>query len=202
MSTKPQRLGVFGGAFDPPHTGHVALAQLAVQQLQLDQLRIFPTGQAWHKSRPLTAATHRVAMARLAFGHLSQVVVDERETQRAGPTYTVDTLRELVAEHPGTQLFLLMGEDQAKALPSWHEWQEVPKLAIICVAAREDSASGSARFVPPSGLASRFCQLLLPAMPVSATEIRSQIAHPNGVAPMVAEPVARYIALHHLYQTA
>lgn len=206
MSIPLQRLGVFGGAFDPPHLAHVALAQLALRQLRLDALRIFPTGHAWHKNRPLTAAEHRVAMTRLAFADLPQVVVDERETHRAGPTYTVDTLRELTAEHPGTQLFLLMGEDQALALQSWHEWREVVRLAIICVAEREDAvkspAAVSLRFSPPAGLEARFSRLLLPAMPVSATEIRSHIAHDSGSAPMVAEPVARYIALHHLYQTA
>jgi nicotinate-nucleotide adenylyltransferase len=202
LNSQPLRLGVFGGAFDPPHTGHVALAQLAVQQLQLDELRIFPTGQAWHKSRPLTDATHRLAMARLAFADVPRTVVDARETLRNGPTYTVDTLRELAAEHAGAQLFLLMGEDQALALPSWHAWREVVRLAIICVAGREDAATAGTRFMPPAGLESRFCQLPLPAMPVSATEIRSQIAHPTGAAPMVAPAVARYIALNHLYQTA
>lgn len=215
MSTPaPQRLGVFGGAFDPPHLAHVALAQLAVRQLQLDQLRVLPTGQAWHKPRSLSAAAHRLAMARLAFAEVPQAVVDDREVQRAGPTYTVDTLRELAAQFPGAQLFLLMGEDQAVALPTWHEWREVVRLAIICVAEREGAVAGPAGqemprgpgFTPPAGLAQRFIRLQLPAMHVSATDIRSQIAHEAagaaGLAPMVAEPVARYIALHHLYQTA
>jgi nicotinate-nucleotide adenylyltransferase len=196
------RLGVFGGAFDPPHLGHVALAQLAVQQLRLDALRIFPTGHAWHKSRPLTAAAHRMAMARLAFGAIPHVVVDERETLRAGPTYTVDTLRELAAEHPGAELFVVMGEDQALAFTGWNGWRDILQLAIICVAEREELAQPDHRFVPPAGLESRFCQLQLPPVPVSATEIRSQIAHHAQAIPMVAEPVARYIAQHHLYQTA
>jgi nicotinate-nucleotide adenylyltransferase len=180
----------------------VALAQLAVRQLQLDQLRIFPTGHAWHKSRTLTAAAHRIAMARLAFEGIPGVVVDERETRREGPTYTVDTLRELAAEFPGAALFLVMGEDQALAFTSWHGWRDILQLAIICVAEREELAQPDHRFVPPPELAPRFCQLRLPPVPVSATEIRSQIAHQAPSAPMVAEPVARYIAQHHLYQTA
>ena len=68
--TRPRRVGVFGGAFDPPHLAHVALARAAIEQLDLDELRVFPTGQAWHKARVLTAADHRRAMAELAFANL------------------------------------------------------------------------------------------------------------------------------------
>jgi len=82
---------MFGGAFDPPHLAHRALAQAAIEQLQLDVLRVLPTGQAWHKSRPLTAASHRLAMSRLAFDGLPQVRLDDREIRRAGPSYTLDT---------------------------------------------------------------------------------------------------------------
>ena len=98
--SQPFRLGVYGGAFDPPHLAHVALARTALHQLELDELRIFPTGQAWHKARALTAAEHRLAMVQLAFGALADTVVDARELQRSGPTYTIDTLRELRAEMP------------------------------------------------------------------------------------------------------
>ncbi len=79
---------------------HVALAQAAVEQLQLDQLRIFPTGQAWHKAPSLTAPEHRLALAEIAFGGLPRTVIDDRELRRPGPTYTIDTLRELKAEYP------------------------------------------------------------------------------------------------------
>ena len=121
MATGPLwRIGVFGGAFDPPHIAHVALARAALAQLQLDQLRIVPTGQAWHKSRTLTPAVHRLEMASLAFAELDRVVVDPRETLRSGPSYTVDTLLELRTEYPQAQLFLLLGQDQAQVLGSWH----------------------------------------------------------------------------------
>ena len=73
-----RRIGIFGGAFDPPHLAHVALAQAAVTQLGLDELRVFPTGQAWHKARALTGAAHRLAMAKLAFGAVPGAVVDDR----------------------------------------------------------------------------------------------------------------------------
>ncbi len=85
MSHKP-RLGVFGGAFDPPHIAHMALAKHAIEQLHLNDLRIIPTGDAWHKDHTLTASPHRLAMVRLAFEGQPQVVVDDREINRAGAT--------------------------------------------------------------------------------------------------------------------
>jgi nicotinate-nucleotide adenylyltransferase len=196
-----KRIGIFGGAFDPPHLAHAALVQAAVADLALDELRIVPTGQAWHKAHSLSPAHHRLAMAQLAFGHLPRVVVDPCETQRAGPSYTVDTLTELQQQWPGAELLLVMGEDQARALTSWHDWQQVLRLAIICVAERDDLTGFTPRFVPPKTLESRFRRLQIPAMPVSATDIRARIAAHQSVAPLVFEPVARYIDDHHLYQT-
>ncbi|GAC1601977.1 MAG: hypothetical protein NVS3B2_05310 [Ramlibacter sp.] len=131
----PRRIGMFGGAFDPPHLGHVALARAAVEQLALDELRVFPTGQAWHKARELSPAVHRLAMARLAFADVLHACVDERELRRAGPTYTVDTLRELHREFPGSDLLLVIGADQAESLHSWREGEAIARLATIAIAA-------------------------------------------------------------------
>ena len=200
--TAAKRIGVFGGAFDPPHAAHVALAQSAVADLQLDELRVIPTGEAWHKSRPLSPAPHRLAMAQLAFSGLPCVVIDPRETQRSGPSYTVDTLRELHAQWPEAELFLIMGEDQARALPNWREWQAILQLAIICVASRANLDESSSRFLAPKAQKSRFRRLQMPANPVSATNIRARIAAHQSVVPLVFESVARYIDQHHLYQTA
>lgn len=197
-----RRIGVFGGAFDPPHAAHVALVRAALADLQLDELRVIPTGQAWHKSRVLSPAHHRLAMAQLAFSDMSRVVVDPCETRRPGPSYTVDTLRELKAQWPQAELFLLIGEDQARALPTWHAWQEVLQLAIICVAEREDLTGIAPRFTAPQSHESRFRRLPVSAMPVSATDIRARIAAHLCVVPLVFTPVARYIDDHHLYQTA
>jgi nicotinate-nucleotide adenylyltransferase len=197
----PMRMGVFGGAFDPPHLAHAALAKAAVANLQLDVLRVIPTGQAWHKARALTPAKHRLAMANLAFSELPQVIVDPRETERLGPSYTVDTLRELKAQHPQAELFLVIGEDQAQALQGWHEWQQVLQLATICVAERADLMGATPRFMTPKSLESHFRRLPMPAMPISATDIRTRIAVHQSIAALVFEPVARYIDDHHLYQT-
>ena len=153
---KTPRIGVFGGAFDPPHAAHVALVHAAISELKLDQLRVIPTGNAWHKARPLSPAHHRLAMARLAFGDLPGVVVDDRETQRDGPSYTVDTLRELKAQWPDAELFLFLGEDQARALPTWRSWQQVLQLAIIYVAERGDWNKSKPRFIAPKLHESRF----------------------------------------------
>lgn len=197
-----RRVGLLGGAFDPPHSAHRALVQAALSQLRLDSLLVLPTGQAWHKQRVLSAVQHRVAMAQLAFGGLAAVQVDLRETLRPGATYTVDTLRELHREQPGSDFFLIIGQDQAEALQTWHAWQEVVRLAIICVAVRPDGASVSRRFTPPTGFEQRFLALSAPAMPVSATDIRAKCARGETVLPLVGDAVAGYIALHHLYQTA
>ena len=202
LAPGPRRVGMFGGAFDPPHAAHHALVEATLRQLQLDRLYVFPTGHAWHKSRVLSPAAHRVAMAQLAFADLPEVVVDGRETLRSGPSYSVDTLRELHAQHPGAELFLVIGQDQAQALPSWHEPDALVQLAIICVAARAVITGIAPAFVAPAGLEPRFRQLQFPVLPVSATHIRSLAAAGLALTPLVCVDVARYIVDHHLYQSA
>ncbi len=197
-----RRIGVFGGAFDPPHIGHVALARTALAQLQLDELRIIPTGHAWHKTRTLTPAVHRLAMATLAFAEVERVVIDPRETRRVGSSYTVDTLQELRAESPGAQYFLILGQDQAQALTSWSRWEQIPQLAIICVAARANITGAKAPFEDISALVPGVRYLEMPSVPVSATDIRHAVANHQNIAPLVFEPVARYIEQHHLYRTS
>ena len=140
-------------------------------------------------------------MATLAFADVPKVLIDPREIQRDRPSYTVDTLRELKALHGGSELFLIIGEDQAIALPSWHAWEKILELAIICVAEREDIMGFQPRFVAPKAHESCFRRLLMPALPISATDIRARIAAHQNAVPLVCEPVARYIDDHHLYQT-
>ena len=140
-------------------------------------------------------------MVELAFAKVPRVIVDRREILRSGPTYTVDTLRDLKTHWPQAELYLVIGEDQAHALPSWREWQEIIRLAIICVAERENTTGSKPGFVAPVALESRFRKLYLPAMPISATDIRAQISAQECVVPLVFEAVARYIDQHHLYQT-
>jgi nicotinate-nucleotide adenylyltransferase len=197
-----QRIGVFGGAFDPPHRGHVALAQAAVAQLGLCQLLVVPTGQAAHKQRPLSPAVHRLAMCELAFAGVPQVAVDPRETLRSGPSYTVDTLEELQRQYPKARLYLLIGQDQAQALHHWHRASVLPLLATIYVAARPESADPSSPIATSQVESFALQWLHMPSMPHSATGIRYRLAHQQGIETLVTEAVASYIATHHLYQSA
>ena len=219
------RLGVFGGAFDPPHLAHHALAQAAVAQFQLNQLLVMPTGQAWHKSRDLTAPEHRLAMSRLAFADVPQVQVDARETQRTGPTYTFDTLTELRQEHPHAELFLFIGSDQARAFQTWHQWQGILKLATVVEARREAARStwglhsgldkGAEPNVVLATKGSEAAQwhntpheksvasavLQMPNMPCNATDIRASIAQGQPISEWLSPSVWHYIQQHRLYQT-
>ncbi len=202
-ATPTERIGVFGGAFDPPHNAHVALAMAALEQFGLDALHIIPTGQAWHKSRALSAPEHRLAMTRLAFENMPRVVVDDRELQRSGPTFTVDTLQALQVEHPHAQLYLFIGADQFFAFRQWHEWRRILELAIICIADRAQSMLAQTQFDAYAPHDHRFFTLKLPLMSVSATQVRqlmdSGVAATFDAAKLVPEPVARYISLHQLY---
>ena len=148
-------------------------------------------------------------MAQLAFGSLPKVLVDDREIKRAGPTFTVDTLRALQQENPGAQLYLVMGADQFAAFAQWHQWQEILKIAIICVAARARIDWAISRFEAYNGAKNRILELPMRATAISATQIRQLVVSCSGsglgenqsVADLLPEPVARYIAQHRLYQT-
>jgi nicotinate-nucleotide adenylyltransferase len=208
---KPKRVGIFGGAFDPPHLAHVALAQHALDQLGLDELRILPTGDAWHKTRVLTASPHRLAMTRLAFAELPHTVVDTREIDRLGATYTFDTLQALHAEQPDAALYLFIGADQAKSFQTWHRWQDILRMATVVVAARSGLAEGSNAPVDQkhdtqwhNAVSPDVQRLDMPSLNVSATEIRAHFAQaPHPAASMSAwlpAAVQHYIEKHSLYR--
>ena len=200
QALRPRRMGVFGGAFDPPHQAHVALVRTALAQLGLDELRILPTGEAWHKARRLSPAHQRLAMARLAFEGLPGVVIDEQELQRAGPSYTIDTLEALLAEspeQPPPELFLLMGGDQWAALRSWHRWQDIAASARLCVLARPGAPRPQLDGAPAP------IWLEAPAQDLSATAVREGLKDgrlsPQDLHVLLPEAVARYISAHGLY---
>lgn len=207
---RPLRVGMFGGAFDPPHWAHRALAEVALRQLELDVLHILPTGQAWHKARVLSPAEHRLAMCLLSFGDLPRTRIDTREIRRDGASYTADTLRELAAEYPGAQLFLVLGADQLLAFKTWIRWPEVLRHATLAVANRAthigaDATSEPAREMDLSGVDLPFVQLEMPLRNISATAVRARVGQPvsrgGALEVLVPEPVARYISQHNLYQT-
>ena len=196
-----RRIGVFGGAFDPPHRGHLALVQSAIEALQLDEVRVLPTGQAWHRAGPLSEAQDRLAMTRLAFAGVPQVRVDDREIRRSGPSYTVDTLTELAAEQPEAALYLLIGDDQRRSLPGWRRIDDICRLAIICAAARDPQVApwhdGASTARPVAGPPIQ--PLPMPLMAISATDIRERCARQADIASLVSPAVERYIHDHHLY---
>jgi nicotinate-nucleotide adenylyltransferase len=205
-----RRIGIFGGAFDPPHLAHQALAQAALAQFELDTLLLIPTGQAWHKSRALTSAEHRLAMVRLAFADLPKVHIDAREIHRAGPTYTYDTLLELRTEHPQAHFFLFIGGDQAQAFSSWYQWQGILQLATLVIAQRgapthaqwhnKDLHDG-----PASEAALRThlssATLHMPEMPCNATDIRASVRQGQPLSQWLSPSVWHYIQQQGLYLT-
>ena len=196
---RPVRIGLFGGSFDPPHLGHRALADTALQALALDELRWLPAGRPWQKSdRVLAAAEHRAAMVALAITGEPRFVLDERELHREGPSYTVDTAREIAAEQPGASLFLVIGQDQYARLHTWHAWRELLGLVTLAVAARDGQPP-----LPGAALMElrhRIEVLPMPRTDVSATLIRDRSATGDVPAALVAPAVAGYIARHHLYR--
>lgn len=212
-AAQPLRVGVFGGAFDPPHLAHRALAKAALHQLQLDVLHLLPTGCAWHKSRVLTPAPHRLALCHLAFDDLPGVRVDARELHRSGPSYTADTLQELAdeyrqrsasspANHPATQFFLVLGADQFRAFKTWQRWPHILEQATLAVAERLDA--GDPPLPEPSEATLPFVRLHMPLSPVSATAVRAHLENPATanatLTATLAPAVAGYISQHHLYQ--
>jgi nicotinate-nucleotide adenylyltransferase len=193
-----QRLGVFGGSFDPVHNAHRALADAALQALQLDRVLWIPARQPWQKARPMTEAAHREAMLRLAIADEPRYVLDRRELERQGPTYTRDTVRELQAEHPGTELFLLIGQDQYAGLHTWAGWQDLLQRVVLAVANRP----GSPQAVDPAVLRQPHQVVPLPMLDISATDIRQRVARGEGIAHLVPPEVARYIDQQGLYRPA
>jgi len=201
------RVGMFGGAFDPPHLAHRRLAETALEQLGLRHLHIIPTGQAWHKARVLTEAHHRLAMCERAFGDLPGVVMDDREVRREGPSFTADTLAELQSLYPQAELFLILGADQLLSFRGWVRWEEVVQRARLAVADRpldvagiDGPEVGAGPDLAAVGVA--FEPLQMPPWRLSATAVRERAASGAlSIGQMVPEAVSSYISQHSLYPT-
>ncbi len=191
-----RRLGLFGGTFDPPHLGHLALAEWARERLRLDRVVFKPAGTPPHKRRAgLSAAAHRLAMTRLAVRGNPAFAVSTLEIERDGPSFTLDTLRELHRRLPGTRLFLLMGEDSLADLPHWREPAAIARLATPVVAIRPGTGGTRAR----TALGRRVRWLDNPGLEVSSSAIRALARTGRSIRYLVGDAVARYIARHRLY---
>jgi nicotinate-nucleotide adenylyltransferase len=192
-----ERIGLFGGSFDPPHNAHVALAQSALAELKLDAVRWIPAGQPWQKSRSITAAAHREAMVRAAIEGEPRFVLDRIELDRQGPSYSLDTVRAFAKAQPQTRWFLIIGADQYAGLHTWRGWQELLALVTLAVANRPGPMP------PVDAEVLRFAHRVvpLPMLDLSATDIRSRVAAGLPIASMVPPAVARYIETNHLYRS-
>lgn len=196
-----RKIGLLGGSFDPPHLAHLALARLARQQLHLDELRWLPAGAPWQKAgRQMASATHRAAMlAALVQGEPGQVI-DTRELQRSGPTYTIDTVRALQSEQPDADWVFILGQDQYGRFDTWRDWPELLQRLTLAVADR----AGQVPTPPPAlaGVPHRVVALPLPRQDIAASDIRQQLAAgvpPAQLAPLVGAAVASYIDHHQPY---
>ena len=188
-----RRIGLFGGSFDPVHNAHLALGRAALRDLALDELRWIPAGHPWQKTRVLTDAVHRAAMVALAIEGEPRFVLDPIELRRPGPSYTLDTVRDLQATHPGAQWFLIVGQDQQAALPTWHGADELLGRVTLAVARRPGAATATAAAPAARGID-------LPPMDLSSTEARARCAAGLPIDDMVPAGVARYIDQHGLYR--
>jgi len=192
-----RRIGLLGGSFDPPHNAHLALAHSALEHLMLDELRWVPAGVQWQKQRPPAPIPDRQAMVALAIAGEPRFALESCELWRSGPSYTVDTVRELQA-HESAAWFLVIGQDQYANFHTWHRWRELLALVTLAVASRDGIAP-----TPNEALARephRVVALPMPRVDVSATEIRQRIADGRDYTDMVPPGVARYIDQHHLYR--
>jgi nicotinate-nucleotide adenylyltransferase len=193
---RPRRLGLFGGTFDPPHDAHLALARAALEHLGLDAVHWVVAGQPWQKARAITPAVHREAMVRAAIDGEPRFVLDRTELERAGPSYTLDTVRALRAAHPGAEWFLILGADQHAGLQSWHGWRELLSLVTLAVANRP----GASPPIDPEVAKVAHRGVPLPLLDISATEIRARAARGLPLEGRVPPAVANYIDQHGLYR--
>jgi nicotinate-nucleotide adenylyltransferase len=181
------RVGVFGGEFDPPHVGHLVIAQEARYRLELDRLLIVPTASPPHRPRSRVPAEIRLRMAEAAFAGEPVTDVSRIELDRSGPSYTVDTLEALAG--PGVELFLVLGADQLAAIERWHRPDRVRELAQLTVAGRPGVEL-------PAGADILLENLL---MDVSSTEIRRRVAAGAPVRHLVPDAVVEVLRAEGLY---
>ena len=182
-------IGIFGGTFDPIHYGHLRTAFELLQSLALPEMRFMPAGNPPHRDETVASNAQRLQMVRAAVAGQPGFTVDDREMRKRGPSYSVDTLAELRAEHPARPLCLIVGMDAFLGLPTWHQWRELLTLAHLVVAHRPgwraptmgplgsmlvDRGSGSVRDLHQS-LGGRIYIHAVTQLEISSTEVRGLI---------------------------
>ncbi len=196
-------IGVLGGTFDPIHNAHLIVADEVRTRLNLDQVLFVPAGQPWlKKDSPILAVEHRVPMVRLAIADKPYFQLSTIEIDRAGPTYSVDTIAELQAQLGAeNELFFILGWDNLAQLSQWRQPSELIKMCRLVAVPRPGyrlPSLDSLEAVIP-GLSQRLILLDKPEIDISATEIRKRVARGLSIRHLVPQPVAKYIRLHKLY---
>jgi len=189
-----RRLGVFGGTFDPPHIAHLVVAIAVREQLDLDEVLVMPAGEPWQKvgTRELSPAEHRLRMVELAVAGVEGVSASDVEVRREGPSYTVDTLRQLGAEEPTASLHLILGADAAAGLDTWSSAEGLPSLCTVVVVDRPGTtAEVPERYQP--------VRVEAPRLDLSSTDLRDRIAGGRSVRFLVPDAVISYAGDHELY---
>jgi len=190
-----ERIGIMGGTFDPIHHGHLVAASEVQQKFDLDEVIFVPTGQPWMKS-DVSLAEHRYLMTVIATAANPRFTVSRVDIDRAGPTYTVDTLRDIRKARPNADLFFITGADAVAQILDWKDVEEVWSLAhFIAVSRPGHDLSISA--LPKAGVSS----LEVPALAISSTDCRSRVGRGFPVWYLVPDGVVQYISKHHLYRS-
>ena len=190
----PERLGILGGTFDPVHVAHLAAAAAARDQLALDSVLVVVAGDPWQKhGRVCAPAEDRFAMVAAAIDGAARLEASRLEIDRAGPTYTIDTVESLRAARPGAELFLVVGSDVAASVDTWHRAGALRAAVTLAIVDREDAAPT----VPPDGWQS--VRVHMPRLDVSSTDLRRRIAAGESVEFLVPPPAARLLRARDLY---
>jgi nicotinate-nucleotide adenylyltransferase len=189
------RIGVMGGTFDPVHNGHLVAASEVAQLLDLDEVIFVPTGQPYQK-QAATAAEHRYLMTVIATAANPRFTVSRVDIDRVGPTYTIDTLRDLRAQRPDAELFFISGADAIAQILDWKDVTELWSLAHFVAVSRPGHP------LTISGLPESDVSLLeVPALAISSTDCRDRVGRGYPVWYLVPDGVVQYIAKHHLYRS-
>ena len=193
---RSERIGVFGGTFDPPHVGHLTIACQVIGVLNLDRLLLVVAGDPWQKSavRSVTPAEHRFAMVQAAVERHPAVEVSRIEIERDGPSYMVETLDALTAMHPEAEFFLIIGSDAVPGLSTWHDSTRLREQSTLVIVQRPDSQHTP----PPEGW--RHVMVDLGAEPVASSEVRQRVADGLSIVGMVPDAVIDTIASLGLYR--
>ncbi|QDZ13990.1 nicotinate-nucleotide adenylyltransferase [Humibacter ginsenosidimutans] len=190
-----ERVGVMGGTFDPIHHGHLVAASEVAQSFDLDEVVFVPTGEPWQKGR-VTEAEHRYLMTVIATASNPRFTVSRVDIDRNGPTYTIDTLRELQAARPDADLFFITGADAIAQILSWRDVDELWDLAHFVAVSRPG------HLLEVTGLPNGDVSLLeVPALAISSTDCRDRVSRGFPVWYLVPDGVVQYISKHHLYRS-